>query len=179
MNTWAPAARRSAIALAIVFLLAGTTFAAASSSPTSNPAAGAAGQLNDPTEAPEASDTPDPSETPEANEAPEAKDASEAAPSADELARIVDKLQAAGITATAGGISDLAAKVGVGGAIRVLAFAHASGKSTAQILTMFDAGNGWGVIARELKLSIGPGIGWIMGNGHGNGHGHGHDKTKP
>jgi len=170
MKPWAPAARRTAVALVVIFLLAGTTFAAASSSPARNTVA--------PAEKAEANKTPEADETPEPNETPEAKDAPEAAPSADELASIVDKLRAAGITATASDISALAAKVGVGGAVRVLAFAHASGKTTDQILAMFDAGQGWGVIARDLNLSIGPGIGWIMGNGHGNGHGQGQNKIK-
>jgi len=111
----------------------------------------------------------------EATEAPETE--SEGAPSADELARIVDKLKAAGITATASDVSDLAAEVGVGGAVRVLAFANASGKTPAEILAMFQGGKGWGEIAHELNLSIGPGIGWIMGNGGSGGHGNGHDKA--
>jgi hypothetical protein len=72
----------------------------------------------------------------------------------------------------------LAAKVGVGGAVRVLAFAKASGKSTAEILAMFQGGKGWGEIAHALGLH--PGIGWIMSGGHGKGQGHaaGADKTK-
>ena len=70
----------------------------------------------------------------------------------------------------------LAAKVG--GAVRVAAFAKASGKSTADILAMFQGGKGWGEIAHTLGLH--PGIGWIMSGGHGKGQGHaaGADKTK-
>ena len=49
-------------------------------------------------------------------------------------------------------------------------FADAAGKSTADITAMFDSGKGWGEIRRELGLTIGPGLGWIMG--------HGHDKAK-
>jgi hypothetical protein len=87
----------------------------------------------------------------------------------------VDRLKEAGIPATATQVGDLAGKVGVGGAVRVLAFAQASGKTPAQILAMFQSGKGWGQIDHELNLSIGPGIGWIMGHGHG--HGQGHDKN--
>ncbi len=79
----------------------------------------------------------------------------------------MSRLKDAGITATPAQVSDLAGKVGVGGAVRVFAFAHAGGKTPAQILAMREAGKGWGQIKHELKLSIGPGIGWIMGNGHG------------
>jgi len=74
----------------------------------------------------------------------------------------------------------LAAKVGVGGAVRVLAFAFAkaSGMSTTDLLAMFQGGKGWGEIAHTLGLH--PGIGWIMSGGHGKGQGHaaGADKTK-
>ena len=38
---------------------------------------------------------------------------------------------------------------------------------------MFTGGMGWGEIARQLKISAGSGIGWIMGGGHGNGHANG------
>ena len=86
---------------------------------------------------------------------------------------------------TVEGINDLkvsekamAAKVGVGGAVRVFAFANASGKSSTDILAMFQGGKGWGEIAHALGLH--PGIGSIMSGGHGKGQGHGvgPDKTK-
>jgi hypothetical protein len=88
-------------------------------------------------------------------------------PSAEKVQGILDRLSAVGIKATADEFNALAEKYGVGGAVRVLAFAHAAGKSTADITAMFDAGKGWGEIRRELGLTIGPGIGWIMGHGHG------------
>jgi hypothetical protein len=129
-----------------------------------------------PAAAPSAGSKPKASEQPEGAEAPEAPEAAEKAgedgdgpPSADQVARIVAKLNDAGISATAAQVQDLAGKVGVGGAVRVFAFAEASGKTPAQILAMRDAGKGWGQIKHELNLSIGPGIGWIMGNGHGQG----------
>ena len=120
---------------------------------------------------PKSSHAPDESEGPEASEDAEGPEGSEGPPSAAELARVVDKLKAVGITATASDLSDLATKVGLGGAVRVYAFAHASGKTPAEILVMFQGGQGWGEIDHELNLSIGPGIGWIMGNG-------GSDKAK-
>src|SRR5439155_1627058 len=87
--------------------------------------------------------------------------------SSEKVTGILDRLGAAGITSTTEEFNALAQKYGVGGAVRVLAFAHAAGKTPAQIAAIFDAGKGWGQIRRELGLSIGPGIGWIMGHGHG------------
>ena len=166
--------RRSPIALTLaavvaVLLLAGTALAIQSGSVNfAGNTVGANG--------PKASHGPDESEGPEASEGADAPDGSEGPPSADELARVVARLKAVGITATASDLSDLSAKVGLGGAIRVYAFAHASGKTPAEILAMFEGGKGWGEIDHELNLSIGPGLGWIMGNGGGNGGGD--DKAK-
>jgi hypothetical protein len=158
--------RRSPLALTLaavfaVLVLAGTALAIQSGSVnfTGTPL-GANG--------PKSSHAADASDGPDESESVEAPDGSEGPPSADELARIVANLKAAGITATASELSDLSAKVGLGGAIRVYAFAHASGKTPAEILAMFQGGKGWGQIAHELNLSIGPGIGWIMRNGGGN-----------
>lgn len=100
----------------------------------------------------------------------------ETAPSAANVDRIIARLAAGGSTTTAHDFSALAAKVGIGGAVRILSFAKASGKTADEILAMFQAGKGWDQIARELELSVGPGIGWIMGKGHAAqaAHGHGH-----
>lgn len=87
-------------------------------------------------------------------------------PSAEKVHGILDRLKAAGIATTADEFHALADKYGVGGAVRVLAFAHAAGKSTADITAMVDAGKGWGEIRHALGLTISPGIGWIMGHGH-------------
>jgi hypothetical protein len=87
-------------------------------------------------------------------------------PSAEKVQAILDRLGAAGIKTTADDFNALADKYGVGGAVRALAFAHAAGKSTSDITAMVDAGKGWGQIRRELKLTISPGIGWLMGHGH-------------
>jgi hypothetical protein len=105
----------------------------------------------------------------------ETVDEAETAPTADEIASVVSRLNRAGVPATAAQVKDLAAKVGVGGAVRVLWFAKASGKSTADLLAAFQGGKGWGEIAHDLGLK--PGIGWIMSNGHGKGHANG--KAKP
>jgi hypothetical protein len=106
--------------------------------------------------------------SPEANEKP----------SAEKVQGILERLGAAGITTTTAQFNTLADKYGVGGAVRVLAFAHAAGKTPADIAAMFDAGKGWGEIRRELGLTIGPGIGWIMGHGHVKSDKTKSDKTK-
>lgn len=162
---------RSPVALTLaaavaVLLLAGTALAIQSRAVNLE---GTSLAASDASKAPKAGDE---SEGPEGSEAPEAPEGSEGPPSADQLARVVDKLKAVGITATASELTDLSAKVGFGGAVRVYVFAHASGKTTADILAMFQSGKGWGEIDHELNLSIGPGIGWIMGNGGG------HDQAK-
>ena len=175
---------RGLIAFVVLLLVAGTALAVGpsaspSASPESSASAAASASSAPPSASPRAAATAPAkskaSEAPDASEAPEAEsnDSSDGPPSADEIARIVGLLKDAGINATAAQLQDLAGKVGVGGAVRVYAFAHASGKTPAQILAMFQAGKGWGQIDHELGLSIGPGIGWIMGHGHGQGHGKG------
>ena len=175
---------RALVATVALLLVAGTTLAvgpsgAPSGSPDSSATASApASTSTSPSVSPSsiaspksAATAPAKSEAPEKAEAPETETHdSDGPPSADQVARIVGLLKDAGITATAAQVTDLAAKVGVGGAVRVLAFADASGKTPAQILAMHDGGKGWGQIDHELGLSIGPGLGWIMGHGHGQGH---------
>jgi hypothetical protein len=91
----------------------------------------------------------------------------EAPPSADELANAVDRLKASGIDATADQLGALAADYGLGGAIRLLAWADAKGMSVADLQAMRDNDEGWGQIATELGLN--PGIGSVMGQGGGHG----------
>ncbi len=176
-------ASRTGIAVLVILLAAGTALAATSASLASArhdrslPVQKTA-ESPEPSESPEASESPEPSEngdedesaeaseSPEAPESPEAQESPGASPSAANLDRIVARLAAAGITATSDELSALAAKVGVGGAVRVLNFAKASGKTPDEIVAMFEGGMGWGQIVRELKLEIGPGIGSIMGKGH-------------
>jgi hypothetical protein len=171
--------RGSVFAALIVLLLAvGTAMAASPSlipSLASSPPAGGGTNAPDnsasPSQSPAASESPESSGAPEAVESPEAEGS--VAPSAAELARVVADLKAAGITATADQLQALAAKVGLGGAVRVMVIANASGKTTDEIVAMFQSGKGWGQIIKDLGLSINPGIGGIMSQGHGKGHGHG------
>lgn len=108
----------------------------------------------------------------------QADEADDAAPSDRLLARLVDRLAAAGVETDAATIAALAADYGVGGAVRVLWFADAAGKAPSDITALLDAGQGWGEIAAALNeadpsLDLRPGIGSIMGNGGGHGGGHG------
>jgi hypothetical protein len=80
---------------------------------------------------------------------------------------------------------DLLADVyGLGGAVRILAFADAAGVEPSVVAEMRADGMGWGEIARALaedheEFDLKPGIGWIMrgqgqGQGLGQGQGQGH-----
>src|SRR5918994_5529830 len=93
----------------------------------------------------------------------------EVPPTADELARVVDLLDAQGIDVSADRLGALAAEYGLGGAVRLLAWADATGMSVADLRALFDGGAGWGKIAHDLELDVNPGLGWIMGNGGGHG----------
>ena len=174
-------------ALALLLLIAGTAFATRTSldrhlslQAASNQPSDSDGGKDAETEAPE-SEAPE-SEAPEA-EAPESPDTnadtSESGTGAQltdtHAAQLVDLLKSAGITASADELKTLAAKYGVGGAVRLEAWADATGKSVTELGAMFDGGMGWGAIAKQLEqadssLQLSPGIGWIMGHGHGNGH---------
>ncbi|HEX5579224.1 MAG TPA: hypothetical protein VFY43_06130 [Candidatus Limnocylindria bacterium] len=105
----------------------------------------------------------------------------EAPPSAEDLAHAVDRLQMAGIDA--GQLESLAAEYGLGGAVRLLAWAEATGMSVDQLRDLRDDGAGWGQMARDLGVS--PGIGSIMGQGanaaaeHGPANAPGQQKPKP
>lgn len=78
-----------------------------------------------------------------------------------------DRLADAGIEADPAIFDELAASHGVGGALRLFAWADATGMSVGEIadLRAGDEPLGWGVLARELGVH--PGIGAIMGRGHG------------
>lgn len=65
----------------------------------------------------------------------------------------------------------LAEKYGVGGAVRLVAWADATGRSIDELAAMRDDDGsgqpmGWGVMAKELGVH--PGIGSVMGRGNGN-----------
>jgi hypothetical protein len=91
----------------------------------------------------------------------------------------VDRLHASGIDATSAQLGALAKDYGLGGAVRLLAWADASGKSLDELESMRDSGKGWGQMANELGLN--PGIGSIMGQGgeHGRENAPGQTKDKP
>jgi hypothetical protein len=99
-------------------------------------------------------------------------DEPETPPTAEELAHAVERLSAHGIEATTEQLSALAADHGLGGAVRLLAWADETGKSVDEIAAM-RAGDGdtapmgWGQIAKDLGVH--PGLGSIMGNGGGHG----------
>ncbi|MEP6681119.1 MAG: hypothetical protein ABJB65_06530 [Chloroflexota bacterium] len=97
-------------------------------------------------------------------EASEAAEAPETPPTAAELAHAVDRLKAHGITADPVQLKTLAAKYGLGGAVRLMAWSKSTGKTVADLAAMRDGGTGWGQIAHELGVH--PGIGSIMGDGH-------------
>ncbi len=191
MSTSVPKlASRLAVALLLVLLAAGTVLAAAAARPAPaalQPAEETSSPATEPSVEPSVDATAEPtSQAPEASPAdptptaapardpepagPKPKPADDAdddagPPSAENLARVVERLAAHDITTTADQLAALAAKVGLGGAVRVLVFADASGRTPAEILAAFESGKGWGVIAKELGLH--PGIGSIMGNGKG------------
>jgi hypothetical protein len=95
-------------------------------------------------------------------------------PPAEALAHVSDRLAAHGITVDAAELADLAGRYGVGGAVRLLAWADESGRSVDELAAMRDgdgtegSGMGWGRMAKELGLH--PGIGSIMGGGQGADH---------
>ena len=103
-------------------------------------------------------------------------DEDDGAPTAELLDRLVDRLADVGISTDAETIAGLAVDHGVGGALRLLAWADASGMTTDELAAMFDSGMGWGAMAKEIGGDLHPGLGSIMGNGggppdHAQGHG--------
>jgi hypothetical protein len=153
---------------ALLLLVAGTAFATRSS-------------VGDEHKAPEAAShapsSPEADESPNAEASP-ADDAGGAQLSDDHAAALVDLLKAQGIDATADELKTLAATYGVGGAVRIEAWAAATNQSVADLVAAYEAsGVGWGAFARQLEandssLHLSPGIGWIMGHGHGNASSH-------
>jgi hypothetical protein len=105
--------------------------------------------------------------------ASQATEDTDAAPSAEALAHAQDRLEAGGVTVDPAELSELAGRYGLGGAVRVVAWAEESGTTVADITAMRDGDGtpesvmGWGQIAKELGVH--PGIGSIMGNGGGHG----------
>lgn len=143
-------AAMSGTALALLLLLAASTLAAPGRGEPRQPAA------------------------PAASHQPQGDD--DGPPSAELLDRVVKRLGDADIQADVQLVSALATEYGVGGAVRILAWADATGMAPADIGAMFDAGQGWGAIARQLneedpERELRPGIGSIMGRGNAGGQG--------
>jgi hypothetical protein len=93
-------------------------------------------------------------------------DEHEEPPEAEAVDHVVDRLAAHGITTDADQVRELAGVHGLGGAVRLLAWADA-GVSVDEVAERRAAGEGWGQIAKDLGVH--PGIGSIMGNGGGHG----------
>ena len=107
---------------------------------------------------------------PASSHEPGADGEADAPPTAEDLARVEERILANGIPFDESVLNDLAARYGVGGAVRVLAWAQAADMDVAAITAKRDgtdteAGMGWGRIAKDLEVH--PGLGEIMGNGHG------------
>ncbi len=117
-------------------------------------------------------------------------DGEDEVPTADDLTHAADRLRDHQIDVDDAAFSDLANRFGVGGAVRVLAWAsNPDDDVTIEIIAAMREGDGtegsgmgWGQIARELGVH--PGLGSIMGNGggnggdgEGNGRGHGRDNA--
>ena len=117
--------------------------------------------------APAARDVP---AVPASSHEPEAQDEADAPPTTEELAHAAARLQANEIPFTDPQLSNLATRYGLGGAVRLLAWAQAEAIDVETIAAMRDGtdgepGMGWGRIARELDVH--PSIGSIMGSGNG------------
>lgn len=96
----------------------------------------------------------------------EATEHEDEAPTAEDIAHAAERLRASDIEVDDAVLNSLAAEYGVGGAVRLYAWADEE-TSIEDLRAMRDEGKGWGVMARELGRH--PGIGSIMGNGGGHG----------
>ena len=100
-------------------------------------------------------------------------DDGEGTPDASAVAHAADRLTQSGISVDEAQLTDLAGRYGIGGAVRLVAWADATGRSVDELAAMRDgdgspgSGMGWGQIAHELSVS--PGIGSVMGGGNGGG----------
>ncbi|HEX7171660.1 MAG TPA: hypothetical protein VF365_03510 [Candidatus Limnocylindria bacterium] len=102
---------------------------------------------------------------PQADEAEQA----DGPPSAEAIARAAARLADLGINADT--LGDYAERYGLGGAVRLHAWADATGMPVQDIADLRDGDGetpmGWGRLAKQLGVN--PGIGWVMGNGRGAG----------
>lgn len=160
--------------LALLLLVAGTALATRSTNGEQHRSDVAASHE------PKSSSSDDPSESPDVGTpTTDSQDATGGAQLSDaQASTLVDLLAAQGITATADDLKTLAATYGVGGAVRIEAWAEATGQSVSDLVSAYKAaGVGWGAFAHQLEqadssLHLSPGIGWIMGHGHGNANSH-------
>ena len=112
---------------------------------------------------------------PRANEPAGVAQDEDTPPTAEELTHAADRLRANDVIVDDAVLSDLATRYGVGGAVRVMAWAaDPDDEATIESITALRDGDGtegssmgWGRIAKELGFH--PGIGSIMGNGGGHG----------
>ncbi len=156
---------------ALLLLVAGTAFATRSSVADQHRAPQAASHAA----SPDVDESP--GEAPKADASPDDADAGTPLTN-DHASALVDLLKAQGIDATADELKTLAETYGVGGAVRIEAWAAATGQSVDDLVSMYEAsGVGWGAFAKQLEqadasLQLSPGIGWIMGHGHGHANPH-------
>ena len=148
--------------LALLLLVVGTAFAVRNPAGVEHRSPVAASHQ------PSSSHAPDVDENEPENE-PE--DADNGAPSGQLLAMLHERLTTAGLDTDDATLTALIEANGVGGAIRLLAWADATGTSVEDLQQMRDDGAGWGQIAQQLdsdgSLGLSPGIGVIMSGGHG------------
>ncbi len=126
---------------------------------------------------PRRDDTP---AAPASSHEPESGETDEEA-TVEDLAHAADRLSASGIAYDDAQLSDLAARYGIGGAVRVLMWADGTGLPVTDITGLRDGtdtepGMGWGRIAKELDVH--PGIGSVMVNWHGREDAPGQNKDK-
>ncbi len=102
----------------------------------------------------------------------------ESPPDAEAIQHAIDRLGENEITVDEGTFTDLAGRYGLGGAVRLSAWADETGMTVDELAAMRDAGGtdgapmGWGRLAKELRdqgYDVRPGIGSIMGGGRGPG----------
>jgi hypothetical protein len=102
----------------------------------------------------------------------------EAAPDAEAIQHAIDRLDENEIAVDEGVFTDLAGRYGLGGAVRLSAWASQTGMPVDELAAMRDSGGtdgapmGWGRLAKDLRdqgFDVRPGVGSIMGGGRGPG----------
>ena len=105
-------------------------------------------------------------------------DEGDEAPGPEAITHALDRLAENEVAVDEAVFADLAGRYGVGGAVRIAAWADETGMTIEELAEMRDTGGtdgapmGWGRLAHELRdqgFDVRPGIGSIMGNGRGQG----------